>query len=207
MIGAEKPTNVSGVEDRVRYLRPEEEVLKSGLLAGRPLSSATKPLCITLKLVDGTKLESTRDREEPLTVKIVLVKYRSRWLMAPLLPKHQKEGIEFYGERWSFCPALPKSIMTIDKGAEGQIIVQPQYAFGDGGRDANNGFILSPQLLADEGATVTVSYIARLEDGTVFEKKGVDGVQPLEFITDEEQVIAGFDRAVATMKKGESGQY
>ncbi|KAH0988373.1 hypothetical protein GBA52_015550 [Prunus armeniaca] len=50
---------------------------------------------------------------------------------------------------------------------------------------------------------VLVSYIARLEDGTVFEKKGIDGEQPLEFITDEEQVIAGLDRAVATMKKGE----
>ncbi|KAL9450206.1 hypothetical protein AB3S75_012022 [Citrus x aurantiifolia] len=56
---------------------------------------------------------------------------------------------------------------------------------------------------ADEGATVTISYIARLEDGTVFEKKGYDGEQPLEFITDEEQVIAGLDRVAATMKKGE----
>ncbi|KDO81467.1 hypothetical protein CISIN_1g0137551mg, partial [Citrus sinensis] len=47
------------------------------------------------------------------------------------------------------------------------------------------------------------SYIARLEDGTVFEKKGYDGEQPLEFITDEEQVIAGLDRVAATMKKEE----
>ncbi|MBA0720740.1 hypothetical protein Golax_008345, partial [Gossypium laxum] len=47
------------------------------------------------------------------------------------------------------------------------------------------------------------SYIAWLEDGTVFERKGVDGGQPLEFITDEEQVIPGLDRAAATMKKGE----
>ncbi|KAH9690004.1 peptidylprolyl isomerase [Citrus sinensis] len=56
---------------------------------------------------------------------------------------------------------------------------------------------------ADEGATVTISYIARLEDGTVFEKKGYDGEQPLEFITDEEQGIAGLDRVAATMKKEE----
>ncbi|XP_027332739.1 70 kDa peptidyl-prolyl isomerase-like isoform X4 [Abrus precatorius] len=42
-----------------------------------------------------------------------------------------------------------------------------------------------------------------LEDGTVFEKRGIDETQPLEFITDEEQVITGLDRAVATMKKGE----
>ncbi|XP_062163498.1 70 kDa peptidyl-prolyl isomerase-like isoform X2 [Alnus glutinosa] len=58
-------------------------------------------------------------------------------------------------------------------------------------------------VVANEGAAVTISYVARLEDGTVFEKRGIDGEQPLEFITDEEQVIAGLDRAVATMKKGE----
>lgn len=58
-------------------------------------------------------------------------------------------------------------------------------------------------LVANEGAAVTISYIAWLEDGTVFERKGVDGGQPLEFITDEEQVIPGLDRAAATMKKGE----
>lgn len=57
--------------------------------------------------------------------------------------------------------------------------------------------------VANEGAVVTISYTARLEDGTIFEKKGVNGVQPLEFITDEEQVIPGLDRAAATMKKGE----
>ncbi|XP_034897335.1 70 kDa peptidyl-prolyl isomerase isoform X2 [Populus alba] len=58
-------------------------------------------------------------------------------------------------------------------------------------------------LVANEGATVTISYTARLEDGTVFERKGIDDGQPLQFITDEEQVIAGLDQAVATMKKGE----
>ncbi|WCJ35596.1 Peptidyl-prolyl cis-trans isomerase FKBP65 [Euphorbia peplus] len=57
--------------------------------------------------------------------------------------------------------------------------------------------------VADEGAIVTVSYLARLQNGTVFEKKGLDGEQPLQFTTDEEQVIAGLDRAASTMRKGE----
>ncbi|POO03711.1 Peptidyl-prolyl cis-trans isomerase, FKBP-type [Trema orientale] len=39
--------------------------------------------------------------------------------------------------------------------------------------------------VANEGATVTISYRAMLEDGTVFEKKGIDGETPLEFVTDE----------------------
>ncbi|KAL5706703.1 peptidylprolyl isomerase [Ranunculus cassubicifolius] len=56
---------------------------------------------------------------------------------------------------------------------------------------------------ADEGATVHVRYTARLEDGTIFEKKGFDEDEFLEFVVDEEQVIAGLDRAAATMRKGE----
>ncbi|XP_012068191.1 70 kDa peptidyl-prolyl isomerase isoform X2 [Jatropha curcas] len=58
-------------------------------------------------------------------------------------------------------------------------------------------------LVANEGAIVTIRYTARLQEGTVFEKKGLDGEHPLQFVTDEEQVIAGLDRAAATMKKGE----
>ncbi|KVH87567.1 Chromo domain-containing protein [Cynara cardunculus var. scolymus] len=58
-------------------------------------------------------------------------------------------------------------------------------------------------LTANEGASVIIRYRAMLENGTVFEKKGYDGETSLSFITDEEQVIAGLDRAVATMKKGE----
>ncbi|KAK1393508.1 Peptidylprolyl isomerase [Heracleum sosnowskyi] len=58
-------------------------------------------------------------------------------------------------------------------------------------------------LTADEGAVVTVRYKAMLKDGCIFEKKGYDGEGTLEFITGEEQVIAGLDHAAMTMKKGE----
>ncbi|XP_042006210.1 peptidyl-prolyl cis-trans isomerase FKBP62-like isoform X2 [Salvia splendens] len=58
-------------------------------------------------------------------------------------------------------------------------------------------------VTANDGATVTIRYTAMLEDGTVFERKGFGDEQPLQFITDEEQVIAGLDRAVSTMKKHE----
>ncbi|KAJ4731898.1 Peptidylprolyl isomerase [Rhynchospora pubera] len=55
----------------------------------------------------------------------------------------------------------------------------------------------------NDGAVVKVKLVGKLEDGTVFVKKGHDGDEPLEFKTDEEQVIEGLDRAVVTMKKGE----
>ncbi|XP_078156328.1 70 kDa peptidyl-prolyl isomerase-like [Carex rostrata] len=55
----------------------------------------------------------------------------------------------------------------------------------------------------NDGAVVKVKIVGKLEDGTVFVKKGHDGDEPLEFKTDEEQVIEGLDQAVLTMKKGE----
>lgn len=58
-------------------------------------------------------------------------------------------------------------------------------------------------LTANEGAAVTIRYTAKLEDGTLLEKRGFDGEDALKFITDEEQVVAGLDQAVSTMKKGE----
>lgn len=58
----------------------------------------------------------------------------------------------------------------------------------------------------NEGAVVKLKLIGKLQDGTVFIKKGHDAEnedQLFEFKTDEEQVIDGLDRAVLTMKKGE----
>ncbi|KAI3801170.1 hypothetical protein L1987_29273 [Smallanthus sonchifolius] len=55
----------------------------------------------------------------------------------------------------------------------------------------------------NEGAAVQVKLIGKLQDGTIFTKKGHDGAEPFEFKTNEEQVIDGLDRAVVTMKKGE----
>lgn len=55
----------------------------------------------------------------------------------------------------------------------------------------------------NEGAVVKVKLIGKLQDGTLFFKKGQDDSELFEFKTDEEQVIDGLDRAVSTMKKGE----
>ncbi|XP_074563244.1 70 kDa peptidyl-prolyl isomerase-like [Curcuma longa] len=55
----------------------------------------------------------------------------------------------------------------------------------------------------NDGAVVIVKFIGKLQDGTVFVKKGHDDQEPFEFKIDEEQVIEGLDRAAATMKKGE----
>ncbi|KAJ7295553.1 hypothetical protein O6H91_14G016500 [Diphasiastrum complanatum] len=54
----------------------------------------------------------------------------------------------------------------------------------------------------NDGTVVKIKYEARLLDGTTFERKGSDE-DPFEFVIDEEQVIPGLDKAVATMKMGE----
>lgn len=55
----------------------------------------------------------------------------------------------------------------------------------------------------NDGAVVQVKLIGKLQDGTVFVKKGYVDEQPFEFKIDEEQVIDGLDQAVKNMKKGE----
>eukprot|EP00244_Chara_vulgaris_P010927 TRINITY_DN5176_c0_g1_i4.p1 TRINITY_DN5176_c0_g1~~TRINITY_DN5176_c0_g1_i4.p1 ORF type:complete len:610 (+),score=211.38 TRINITY_DN5176_c0_g1_i4:296-2125(+) len=57
----------------------------------------------------------------------------------------------------------------------------------------------------NEGATVNVRLVGTLENGTVFESRGMDeGDDELfTFVTGEEQVILGLDKAVLLMKKEE----
>lgn len=169
----------------------------------------------------------------------VLVYYQVALVDGTIVAKTPEEGVEFYVKDGRLCPALPKAIKTMKRGEKVQLTVQPNYAFGEEGRVADDGFpavppnsVLNIELnlisykpvidvfgdskvfkkivksgegvtVPNESASVTISYTARLEDGTVFEKRGIDGIEPLQFITDEEQVIAGLDKAVATMGKGE----
>ncbi|KAL0368926.1 UNVERIFIED_CONTAM: peptidyl-prolyl isomerase [Sesamum calycinum] len=166
----------------------------------------------------------------------VRVSYKAMLVDGTIVAQTHDEGVEFYIKDGHFCPALVKAIKTMKKGERVNLVVRPQYAFGDVGKKSNDELpsippnstlSISAELLsfkrviditgdlkvkkkvlregegtvtANEGAAVTVRYKAMLEDGTVFERKGIDGEQPLEF-TDEEQTIVGLDRAVSTMKK------
>ncbi|KAL3505106.1 hypothetical protein ACH5RR_034947 [Cinchona calisaya] len=167
----------------------------------------------------------------------VRVKYTAMMDDGVIVAKTPEVGLEFYVKDGHLCPALPKAIKTMKKGEKVNLVVQPQYALGDGEKDSDtyprssvlridlelvsfkpvvdvtgDSKVLKKilkegegSLTANEGASVTVRYTAMLEDGTVFERKGLDGLDPMEFVTDEEQVIAGLDRAAMTMKKRELG--
>uniref|UniRef100_A0A2P2L1Y0 peptidylprolyl isomerase n=1 Tax=Rhizophora mucronata TaxID=61149 RepID=A0A2P2L1Y0_RHIMU len=54
----------------------------------------------------------------------------------------------------------------------------------------------------NEGSHAKVVYVGKLEEGTIFERKGTNE-EPFAFVTLEEHVNEGLDRAIMTMKKGE----
>lgn len=166
----------------------------------------------------------------------VTVKYSAMLDDGSLLAKSHEAGVEFHVKEGHFCPALTKAVKTMKRGEKVKLVVQPQYALGDGNESSlvsslppNAVLLIDLELVsikpvidvcgdskvlkkitkdgegvtADSGASVAIRYTATLEDGTVFEKRGCDGLDPLEFVTDEEQVITGLDQAAMTMKKGE----
>lgn len=57
-------------------------------------------------------------------------------------------------------------------------------------------------VIAEQGDTVKVHYIGRLDDGSVFDTS--EGKDPLEFIVGDGKMISGFDAAVRGMKAGET---
>ncbi|KAI3743138.1 hypothetical protein L1987_60841 [Smallanthus sonchifolius] len=182
-------------------------------------------------LIEGENWQTPKDPDE------VLVKYEARLNDGSLVSK--SEELEFTVKDGCFCPALSRAVKTMKKGEKILLIVKPQYAFGEKGRqpEGDNKCVVPPntalqitlelvswktvsEVTSDnkvlkkilkegegydrpnDGAVVQVKLIGKLQDGTVFVKKGSDEV-PFEFKIDEEQVIDGLDRGVKTMKKGE----
>ncbi|RDX74232.1 Peptidyl-prolyl cis-trans isomerase FKBP62, partial [Mucuna pruriens] len=157
-------------------------------------------------------LEKGNGNDRPADLDEVLVKYQVALVDGTVVAETLEGGVEFhvkddaFGEKGreagsGFCSIPPNSVLHVnielvsfkpvinvtgDSKVLKKILKEGEGAF-----------------TANEGANVTVSFTAMLEDGTVFEERGIGETQPLEFITDEEQVLTGLDRAVATMKKGE----
>lgn len=181
----------------------------------------------------GEKYEKPKDPDE------VTVKYEAKLENGTLVAKSPEEGVEFYVNDGHFCPAIAKAVKTMKRGETVILTIKPTYAFGEQGKDAEEGFSAIPpnttitmslelvsfkavkevtedkkiikKILKEadgyekpsDGTLVQIRYTAKLQDGTIFEKKGYEGEEPFQFVVDEEQVIAGLDKAVETMKIGE----
>lgn len=182
---------------------------------------------------EGEKYERPKDPDE------VTVKYEAKLEDGTLVAKSPEEGVEFYVNDGHFCPATAKAVKTMKRGESVILTIKPTYAFGEQGKDAEEGFAAIPpnatitmslelvsfkavkEVMEDkkvikkilkeadgydepsDGTVVQIRYTAKLQDGTIFEKKGYEGEEPFQFVVDEEQVIAGLDKAVETMKTGE----
>jgi len=181
----------------------------------------------------GEKYEKPKDPDE------VTVKYEAKLEDGTLVAKSPEEGVEFYVNDGHFCPAIAKAVKTMKRRENVILTIKPTYAFGEQGKDAEEGFSAIPpnttitmslelvsfkavkevtedkkiikKILKEadgyekpsDGTVVQIRYTAKLQDGTIFEKKGYEGGEPFQFVVDEEQVIAGLDKAVETMKIGE----
>jgi FK506-binding protein 4/5 len=181
----------------------------------------------------GEKYEKPKDPDE------VTVKYEAKLEDGTLVAKSPEEGVEFYVNDGHFCPAIAKAVKTMKRRENVILTIKPTYAFGEQGKDAEEGFSAIPpnttitmslelvsfkavkevtedkkiikKILKEadgyekpsDGTVVQIRYTAKLQDGTIFEKKGYEGEEPFQFVVDEEQVIAGLDKAVETMKIGE----
>ncbi|MCL7039506.1 hypothetical protein MKW94_024613 [Papaver nudicaule] len=169
----------------------------------------------------------------------VTVKYEVKLEDGTVVAKSPEEGVEFLVNEGHLCPAIAKAVVTMRKEEKAILLVEPEYAFGNVGRPAQDGFpaippnavvhitleLLSFKLLEyitedmlvikkittpgvgfekpNSGTTAQIRYIAKLADGMIFDKKGHDEEDLLEFKVDEEEIIEGLDMAVATMKRGE----
>eukprot|EP00475_Leptophrys_vorax_P037536 TRINITY_DN64850_c0_g1_i1.p1 TRINITY_DN64850_c0_g1~~TRINITY_DN64850_c0_g1_i1.p1 ORF type:complete len:607 (+),score=130.93 TRINITY_DN64850_c0_g1_i1:152-1972(+) len=97
----------------------------------------------------------------------------------------------------------PHAVLSVDLELEGWKKVE---------KVTDDGKVVKKELHAGEGyerpneeSKVYVRYTLRVKDGQVVEEKGMgDGVDEFQFVTDEEQVPPGLDKAVMKMKKGET---
>ncbi|KAK6259721.1 hypothetical protein SCA6_014195 [Theobroma cacao] len=159
-------------------------------------------------LIEGDKWETPKDLDE------VLVNYEAKLEDGTVVAK--ADGVEFtvkedgFGEKGKPATgaegAVPPnaslqitlelvSWKTVTEVTDDKKVIKKILKEGEGYDRPN------------EGADVQVKLIGKLQDGTVFLKKGHnEGEELFEFKTDEEQVIDGLDRAVMKMKKGEVAQ-
>eukprot|EP00262_Sarcandra_glabra_P003861 TRINITY_DN1468_c1_g1_i2.p1 TRINITY_DN1468_c1_g1~~TRINITY_DN1468_c1_g1_i2.p1 ORF type:complete len:535 (-),score=113.95 TRINITY_DN1468_c1_g1_i2:167-1771(-) len=163
----------------------------------------------------------------------VIVKYEAR-LEDGTFVSRSVEGIEFHISDGYLFPAISIAVKTMRKGEKAELLVKSAYGFGQSGSNArvppNSNLIVDLELVSwksvvdvtgdkkvvkkimrvgegydrpNEGSLVKVKYTGKLEDGTIFDRKGSDE-EPFEFRCFEEQVLEGLDRAIMTMKKGET---
>jgi FK506-binding protein 4/5 len=176
---------------------------------------------------EGTGWDQPKDDDE------VKIRLAAKVLDAAASPVFEtpEGGAEFTLKDGYFCKGVGVAVKRMKKGEEARVILKPEYAFGEQGKEDINvppgasleltlslvgwnkvekvtpdGGVIKKTLEATEewqrpnaGATVTVAYVAKLEDGTVFEDRTESS--PLSFVTEEDQApCEGFELAVMQVR-------
>ncbi|KAM7271400.1 hypothetical protein ACFE04_030614 [Oxalis oulophora] len=173
---------------------------------------------------EGEGWATPRDADE------VLVKYEACLEDGSTISKSD-DGVEFCIGDDFLCSAMSEAVKTMRKGEKAELLVKFAYFSMENGISVPPDSKLTIDLeliswkrvidvtgdkkvlkkivkvgegldLPNEGCLVKVVCIGRLEDGTVFDRKGTDE-DPFTFTCLEGQVNEGLDRSIMTMKKGE----
>eukprot|EP00898_Chlorokybus_atmophyticus_P000263 jgi/Chlat1/1237/Chrsp115S00751 len=197
------------------------------LLSWKSVKDITKDGGVIKKiLAEGTDHEKPKHNDE------VLVTYTAKLQDGTVVKQSPEGGVEFTLKEGHLCKGLVKALETMKKGEKVLLTIRSDYAFGAEGAEGvptDATIMVEAQLQSwkkveaitpdekvmmkvlkegegyqtpNEGAKVQVKLTGRLSDGTVFEQRTEEG-QELEFMTGEEQVVAGLDKAVLKMKKGQ----
>ncbi|KAL2894963.1 70 kDa peptidyl-prolyl isomerase [Bienertia sinuspersici] len=80
-------------------------------------------------------LEKGQNDNQPSELDEVLVKYQIMLADGTIVAKTPEGGVQFYIKDGHLLPALAKAIKTMKVGEKANLIVQPQYGFGDLGKE------------------------------------------------------------------------
>jgi FK506-binding protein 4/5 len=185
-----------------------KEIIKEGTGWERPEKGSEVQVHYVGTLLDGTKFDSSRDRNEPFVFKL-------------------GEGQVIKG--WD------KGVKTMKKGEIAKFTIKPEYAYGKAGsppkippdatlvfeieliswtieKDVSkkkDGGIIKKILREGSGwqqpnfeAKCVVNLVGRLPDGTVFED-----LKNVTIVIGDEQVIPGLEEGLESMKKDEKARF
>ncbi|CAI0561171.1 unnamed protein product [Linum tenue] len=206
-LGDDAPALKVGEEKEIGSQGLKKKLVKAGEGWDTPDNGDEVEVHYTGTLLDGTKFDSSRDRGTPFKFTLGQGQVIKGWDVGIKTMKKGENAVFTipadlaYGASGS-PPTIPPNA-TLQFDVELLSWSSVKDICKDGGifkKIVVEGEKWENPKDLDE---VFVKLIGKLQDGTVFLKKGHEDGQLFEFKTDEEQVIDGLDRAVMTMKKGE----
>jgi peptidylprolyl isomerase len=164
-------------------------------------------------LLDGTKFDSSKDRDQPFVVEVGAGRVIKGW-------DEGLQGIAVGGARMLIIPAelgygsramgpIPANsnlIFEVEVLEIKQPPAMPKYKESDVKKTSSGlGYVILKEgtgPMAQKGQTVQVHYTGWLTNGKMFDSSVERGI-PFSFVLGAGRVIAGWDEGVALMKEGE----